>query len=90
MRRAARTDANQAHIIRALRACGVAVADLSRLGGGCPDLLCYHHGRWIPIEIKDRTGKLTRDEAVWWTRMGVPPIVARTAEEAINLSGWIR
>jgi hypothetical protein len=39
MRRAARTDQNQKAIVDALRAAGCGVVDLSKVGGGVPDLL---------------------------------------------------
>ena len=39
MRRAARTDANQAEIVAALRGVGASVQPLHAVGQGCPDLL---------------------------------------------------
>lgn len=41
MRRAARTDENQQAIVDALRAAGCGVIDLSKVGGGVPDLLVH-------------------------------------------------
>lgn len=38
---AARTDANQASIVRDLRAAGCMVLSLHRVGDGCPDLLVW-------------------------------------------------
>lgn len=51
--RAARTDANHAEVVKALRAIGCSVADTSRVGGGFPDLVCGYRGRNYLIEVKD-------------------------------------
>ena len=53
MRRAARTDGNHAEVMAAFRALGCSVLDLSRLGGGCPDLAIGVRGRTVLIEVKD-------------------------------------
>jgi hypothetical protein len=55
MRRAARVDANHAEIVAAFRACGCQVLDLSRVGGGCPDLLVSARGVLFLVEVKDGT-----------------------------------
>jgi hypothetical protein len=52
MRRAAKVDANHADIVKALRAAGCGVLDLSKVGNGCPDLL-VHAGVTVLMEIKD-------------------------------------
>ncbi len=72
MRRIARTDANHAEIVRALREAGCGVVDLSAVGDGVPDLLvhpptypaCLHA---VLLEIKDGSKppsarKLTPDQ----------------------------
>jgi hypothetical protein len=53
MRRASRVDANHAEIVAAFRACGCQVLDLSRVGGGCPDLLVRVRGIIVLVEVKD-------------------------------------
>lgn len=53
MRRAARTDRNQAEIVQALRDAGCSVLPLHAVGGGCPDLLVARHGVNYLIEVKD-------------------------------------
>lgn len=70
MRRAARTDANHAEIVAALRKVGCYVESLAALGGGVPDLLVGRDGQWHVIEVKDGTKspsrqKLTEDEVRW-------------------------
>lgn len=53
MRRAAKVDDNQSAIIAALRQIGCSVQDLSKVGGGCPDLLVGRGGfNWL-LEVKD-------------------------------------
>lgn len=53
MRRAARVDENHAIIVSAFRSLGCSVVDLSRVGGGVPDLLVGYGGIAICIECKD-------------------------------------
>lgn len=53
MRRAARTDANHAEIVQALRNAGCSVFDCSGLGGGFPDLCVGIGGRTVLVEVKD-------------------------------------
>lgn len=62
MRRAAKTDANQAEIVKALRAAGCGVLDLSAVGKGCPDLLVhpptFPECRMVSLmEIKNKSGR---------------------------------
>jgi len=51
--RAKRIDANQPAIVRAFRAAGCHVVPIHHCGGGVPDLLVTHRGRWRLVEIKD-------------------------------------
>ena len=53
MRRAARTDENQASIVAGLRAFGASVQPLHAVGQGCPDLLVGYRGRNYLIEVKN-------------------------------------
>lgn len=53
MRRAAKIDANQPAIVKALRAAGATVQSLAAVGDGVPDLLVGINGRTALIEIKD-------------------------------------
>lgn len=70
MRRAAKTDANHAEIVAALRQAGCGVLDLSRVGNGCPDLLVHlpsYPWRQALVEVKDGSKppsarKLTPDQ----------------------------
>lgn len=58
-RYAARVDATQPDIVYALQAVGALVLDLSRAGGGVPDLLVYFRGRYFLLECKSTGGTLT-------------------------------
>jgi len=53
MRRASKTDANQAEIVGALRAIGATVQPLHAVGQGCPDLLVGYRGVNYCLEVKD-------------------------------------
>jgi hypothetical protein len=52
-RRAAKIDANQGEIVKALRAIGCSVVSLAPLGNGCPDLLVGIFRRNLLLEVKD-------------------------------------
>jgi hypothetical protein len=53
-RRKSRVDANHTTIRDGLRRVpGMAVKDLSHVGGGVPDLLCSFRGRLLFLEVKD-------------------------------------
>lgn len=65
MRRAARTDNNHADIRDGLRKVGYPVTDLSKSGGGVPDLLVQSKAIdpiFVLLEIKSLGGKLTPAE----------------------------
>lgn len=58
MRRAARTDATQAEIVKALRKVGANVYVV-----GLPlDLLVWHRGRYLLVEVKEPDGRLTQTQ----------------------------
>ena len=57
---AGRTDANQAEVVKALRAIGATVQSLAMVGGGCPDLLIGFRDATILMEIKDGAKCLSR------------------------------
>lgn len=53
MRRAAKVDANQHEIVKALRAAGATVQSLAAIGAGCPDILIGYANKTALVEIKD-------------------------------------
>jgi len=55
----ARTDANHKEHIHTLKKAGYSVVDLSRVGGGCPDLLVGKNGHCWLVEAKTESGKIS-------------------------------
>lgn len=53
MRRAPNLDRNHHEIVDAFRAGGALVHSTAQLGGGFPDLVVWHRGRYLLVEIKD-------------------------------------
>lgn len=90
MRRAAKIDANQTAIVKALRHMGCTVQHLHAVGEGCPDLLVGAHGVTLLIEVKDGTKppsarRLTPDQEVWhrnWT--GGPVAIVTDLDGAVR------
>ena len=68
--RAAKIDANQVEIVKALRQAGATVQSLASVGKGVPDLLIGFQGKTVLLEIKDGAKvqskqKLTQDQIDW-------------------------
>jgi hypothetical protein len=84
---AKRVDNNHAALVNALRRAGFMVCDLSKCGGGVPDLLVYHQSdperRLVLLEVKHEKGALTIAQrafhAVW------PVTILRDIEGVIAL-----
>ena len=95
MMRASRRDTNHAAIQKALEQVGCSVQDLSRVGGGCPDLAVAFRGVNYFIEIKREKskgiegGKLRATQETWLARWKGPAFVVRTAQEALEAIGAI-
>ena len=94
---AKKSDSNQAAIVEVLRAAGLTVESLHRVGGGVPDLLvggnmpCPHCGYFFPqnrlIEIKKLKGVLNATQIGWHSRWNGQAGVARTPETALFIAG---
>lgn len=84
VRRRAKVDASQSEIVEVYRAHGWLVDDQqARLGGGRPDLLCYHPATKRYEQVECKTGKGTlRPEQILFMERGWPVIVLRSADEA--------
>ncbi len=76
-------DGNEKAIVDALLTVGAVVLRLS--GKGCPDLLVSYKGRWTPLEVKVKQGKLTEAQAVTYALAAFP--VVRTINEALMAIG---
>ena len=80
MRNAARTDANEAEIIAALRAAGYVVHRIK-----FPvDLLVGVPGAWLPMEVKTAKGKLTQEQARFLATAPGPVAVVDSVESALR------
>lgn len=98
--RARKTDANQAEIMKALKEAGCGVVDLSKVGGGVPDLLVHPPGfpecrLSVLLEVKNKSGRgerLTKPQekfhAKWkgWIHRVTSP---QEALEALGLYGTV-
>lgn len=90
MRRAAKVDANQTEIVKALRSVGASVQSLASTGKGCPDLLVGFRGvNWL-LEIKDgqkvkSARKLTDDQVVWHESWRGKVYIVESVDQALNL-----
>ncbi len=86
--RAARVDANQPEIVRALSGIGCSVKSLAPVGSGCPDLLVGYRGRNVLLEVKDGSKppsarKLTPDEVLWHRAWRGQVCVVNDVQEAL-------
>lgn len=90
MRRAAKVDANQASIVKALRKIGALVHSTAALGAGFPDLVAAHRGRVWLLEVKDgnkpaSAQNLTEAEAEFHELWGGYVHIVNSPEAALNL-----
>ena len=92
MRRAAKVDANQTEIVKALRQVGASVQSLAATGKGVPDLLVGFRGKNLLLEVKDgckvkSARKLTPDQVEWHQSWRGHVAVVESAEQAIKVLG---
>lgn len=80
-----RVDDNQSRIVKALRAEGMTVQHLHKVGKGCPDLLVGWKNKNVLIEVKDgeKSWKLTPDQVIWHHNWQGQVAVAVSPEDAI-------
>lgn len=88
--RAAKIDANQPAIVKALRSVGCTVQHLHQVGSGCPDILCAIDGQLFLIEIKDGSKppsaqKLTPDQVIWHAEWKAEVHVVNSVERALEV-----
>lgn len=96
MRRAAKVDANQAEVVKALRAAGATVQSLAAVGDGVPDLLVGIAGKTALIEVKDgakvpSAQRLTSDQLAWhgaW--QGGTLATVNSVESALRVLGVMK
>jgi hypothetical protein len=82
-----RTDENQKAIVRALKAMGASVLDLSRVGQGCPDILVGKGKKMALVEIKSSSkATYTKPQLLFMEAWrGSKPIRVESIDDAINL-----
>jgi len=89
VRRAAKVDANQPDIVKALRAIGATVAVTSTVGQGFPDICVGFRGRNFMIEVKDgrkppSERRLTPDQVDFHAAWRGEVVVVESVEQAIE------
>lgn len=95
MRRAAKVDANQDEVVKALRAVGASVQSLAATGKGCPDLLVGFRGVNYLMEVKDgkktpSEQRLTDDQVVWHKNWLGTVQVVNSSEKALRILGVVK
>lgn len=84
--RAARVDANQPDIVKALRSIGARVKPTHQVGDGFPDLVIGYRDRTVLMEVKMPGEGLNPEQAKFfaeWT--GGDLHIARSPEEAVQI-----
>lgn len=87
---AARTDANQAEIVAALRAAGCSVVSLHRVGDGVPDLLVGRASRNWLLEVKVPGRGLNDKQKDWHRAWAGQRAVVTTVEGALQVVGVLK
>ena len=94
MRYRAKVDANQPDIVKALRGVGCSVQDLSKVGGGCPDLLVARNGVSILIEVigPDKAKRfppsgLSKGQIAWHASWRGPVHTVNSVDDALRVVG---
>jgi hypothetical protein len=89
--RAAKIDANQPAVVKALRSAGCTVQHLHQVGAGCPDLLVAISGNVFLVEVKDGSKppsaqKLTPDQVIWHAGWKAEVHVVNSIEGALQVA----
>lgn len=90
MRLAARVDANQSEVVKAMRKVGAVVTPLHRVGQGVSDLLVSWRQRWFVMEVKTANGSLTPDQVRWIGEQRAPVVVVSSPIEAVQFLQDVR
>ena len=94
MRYASRHDENHKTLVSAFMSLGCSVVDLSRVGGGCPDLLVSCGGYGSPasvlVEIKTEKGRLNAAQKEFRIASKAGIEVARTADDVARIVSAMR
>ena len=80
-----KTDANHTSIVTALEKIGCSVYDMSRVGGGFPDICVgYRQCNWL-LEIKTEKGTLNEKQKDFFDLWRGQKCIVRSPEEAIQV-----
>lgn len=98
MRYAAKVDANQPEIVKALRDVGCCVALTHAIGDGFPDLIAckpFYPYELKLLEVKDgakppSARKLTPDQEAFHAKWKGPIYVVKSVDEALDVMGIVR
>ena len=86
----AKTDSNQADIVKALRKAGCSVQSLHDVGRGVPDLLVGRNGVNYLLEVKSEDGKLTPVQDIWHKKWRGQALIVRNPKDALRVVGlWV-
>ena len=91
-RYAAKVDANQPEIVKALRKIGATVTPTHAAGKGFPDLTVGYDGKTYLMEVKDGSKppsarKLTEDQAKWHMEWRGQVVIVKDVKEALDVLG---
>jgi hypothetical protein len=89
VRRAAKIDANQAEIVKALRKVGCSVLSLAAIGRGAPDLLLGYQGKNVLLEVKRPRGKLNDQQQAFRAAWQGDLCVVRSVDDALLVLGIV-
>ncbi len=84
--RAAKVDANQPEIVKALKALNFAVYYTHTVGGDFPDLVVARDGFNVLVEIKQAKGKLSKGQLDWHQNWPGWVVVIKSVEDCERLS----
>lgn len=89
-RYAARIDANQADIVKALRGVGATVWSAAALGNDFPDLIVGFNGENVLMEVKnpERGKRAAEQHDDWHARWSGRVVVVWTVDEALEAIGF--
>lgn len=91
MRRAARADANQPEIVKAMRQLGAVVTPLHTVGRGVADLLVSWRHQWHVMECKVRSrDDLTPDQIEWIAAQRAAVVIVTSPDEAVRFLQAVR
>lgn len=82
---AKRVDGNHSTLVKTFEQLGCSVLDLSRVGGGAPDLLIGIAGVNVLVEVKLPGLKLRKNQTDWVDAWRGPVETARTQQDVIDI-----